>query len=108
MSILMYLCQNFGCGVTLLNRSFRSGFTAIKDQPRVGEVLPGCGPQSSVAPFNIPISFWSRAMQSARGGGFSVRPALAFFLSGQLVLHHSRQIPETIALYCTPRKYLGR
>jgi hypothetical protein len=46
------------------------GFTAISDHPRGGEVLTGCGPQSGTAPVRIPISFRSRAMQSARSKQF--------------------------------------
>jgi hypothetical protein len=34
-------------------------FTAITDHPRVGEVLPGHGSQSSASPVNIPVSFLS-------------------------------------------------
>jgi hypothetical protein len=37
------------------------------DQLKAGEFLPGCGPQSGAAAVRIPISFWSQAVQSARG-----------------------------------------
>jgi hypothetical protein len=61
-----------------------------------GEVSQGCGPQSSAAPVNIPVSFWSWAAQSSWGGGFSVGPALLLFLSEQLEPHRSWQIPKTV------------
>jgi hypothetical protein len=58
MYILMYFCQKSGCGTTLTIPPL--GFTAITDHPRAGEVLPGCGPQSHVAPVSIPVRIQSR------------------------------------------------
>ncbi len=46
-----------------------------------------------------------RATQSAEGGRFLVGSALQLFLSGLIVPHCSGQIPETVALYYSPRKY---
>jgi hypothetical protein len=92
----MYFRQKFGCGATLLTPSLLLSFAAITDHLRVGEVPPGRGPQFSAAPVNIPIGFWSQAVQSAGGSG----PSL--FLSGQLAPHHSGQITKTIALFDTP------
>jgi hypothetical protein len=51
-------------------------FTAITDHLMAGEVPPGWGPQSGVAPVNIPISFRSRAVQSPGGDRYSVGPGL--------------------------------
>jgi hypothetical protein len=104
MYILMYFCQRSGGGSTLL-----LSFTAITDHPSAGEVPPGYGPQSNAVPVRIPIIFWSLASQSAGGGRFPVWPALPpLFLSGQLALHSSRHISETVALYYTLSKYGGR
>ncbi len=59
--ILTYFCQKSGQGATLLT-PLPLDFAAITDNPRVGEVPPGCGSQSCMAPVRIPISFWSWAM----------------------------------------------
>jgi hypothetical protein len=92
MYILTYFHQKPGCGATLSNLPILLSFTAV--YLRVREVLPGCSLQSSVARVRIPISFRSRAMQSAEVGGFPVGPALSLFLSWLLAPHHSVQIPE--------------
>ncbi len=55
----------------LLTPPLPLGCNAITDHARVGEVLPGCGPQLSLAPVRIPNSFWSQAEPSVRGGGGS-------------------------------------
>jgi hypothetical protein len=75
------------------------GFTANTDHPRAWEVQPGCGTQSGTGPVRTPISFWSRAVESAGGGGFAIRLDLSLFLSGLLAPHRSRQGPETGRLY---------
>ncbi len=108
-SILMY-CQKSGLSTTLQTPPppLLLSFTAITDPLGAGEVSLGCGPQSGVVPVNIPVSFWSWATLSSRGGGFSVAPALLLFLSGQLEPHRSWQIPETVLLYYTPSKYWGK
>ncbi len=43
-----------------------------------------------------------------RGWQVLSRACPLLFLSGQLALHRSRQIPKTVALYYTPSKYWGR
>ncbi len=75
---------------------------------RAAEVPLGCGPQSGAVPVSIPISFRSRAAYRARGCRFSVGSALSLFIIGQLVPHRSSQIPGTVALCDTLRKYQGR
>jgi hypothetical protein len=42
--------------------SLSAQFSAITDNPRAGEVLPGCGPQTGVVSVRIPISFRFWAM----------------------------------------------
>jgi hypothetical protein len=59
--------------------TLKASFTAITDNPRAGEVPPGWGQRSGATPVRIPISFWSQAMQSAWGGGFSVGPDQSLF-----------------------------
>ncbi len=78
------------------------GFTVISDHPRAGEVPNSCGMQSGGVPVRIPISFQSQAVQSAGGGGFSVRNTFLLFLSELMVPQHSSQSPETRALCYTP------
>jgi hypothetical protein len=82
------------------------GFTPITDNPRAGEVPPGCSTQTTAGPVNIPVSFWSWTVWNA-GDGISVGPALSLFVSEQLVLPHSGQVPKIIVLYYTPSKYTG-
>jgi hypothetical protein len=77
----MYFLKKSGRSATL-PPPFLLGFTAIADHQGVGEVLPGYGPQSSTAPFRIPISFLSRAAESEGSDGFSVVPPLSLFLNG--------------------------
>jgi hypothetical protein len=60
MSIFMYFCQKSCCTTTVLTPTLLLGFTVFSDNPMVGEVRLGDGPQSGVAPVRIPISFWSR------------------------------------------------
>jgi hypothetical protein len=71
----------------------------LQTSPRAGEVQPGCGSQSDAVPVRIPIGFWSRALESEGGGGFTVGPSLSLFLSGLLALHRSEQVHETRRLY---------
>jgi hypothetical protein len=66
---LMDFCQKSGFGATLPTLPLPLGFTAITDPPRVGEVRPGCGPQSGMAPVRIPIGFWSQAVENVRVAG---------------------------------------
>ncbi len=74
-------------------------FTAYTDHSRAGEVWLGCGPQSSPAPFRIPISFRFRPVKSAGGSGFAFGPDLLLFLSGLLPPHRSGWVPNTSRLY---------
>jgi hypothetical protein len=62
----------------------------------------GCGLQSGAAQSEFQSVF--STIQSAGGDRFSVKSALSLFLSGLIVPHRSRQIPETVALYYTPNK----
>jgi hypothetical protein len=62
----------------------------------------GCGLQSGAA--QSEFQSVSSTVQSAGGDRFSVKSALSLFLSGLIVPHRSRQIPETVALYYTPNK----
>jgi hypothetical protein len=101
---LMYFRQKSARGATLPTTPLPVDFTAITDHPKAREVPPGCGLQSSGVPVRIPVSFWSQSYAECRGGGFSVWPALSIFLSGQLVLHTSGQIPEIEVLYNTHSK----
>jgi hypothetical protein len=74
--------------------------TPAQDKPRHAVV---CSP-----PFNIPVSFLSRAAKSAGEVAFSLRPALSVFLSVLMLPHYSGQISETAVLYYTPVKYWER
>jgi hypothetical protein len=45
--ILAYFCQRSGRGTTLLTPTFPLSFTAVTDYLKAGEVLPGCGRDTS-------------------------------------------------------------
>jgi hypothetical protein len=86
--VLTYIWSNFckksGRGATLPSAHpspLPLGFIATTDHSRGQEVPAGCGPQSGAVPVSIPVSFRSRAIQSAE---FSVESALSLFLSGPL------------------------
>jgi hypothetical protein len=49
MYFLTCFCQKSGCGATLLTSPFCSVLLLTQTHPRVGEVLPGFGPQSNAA-----------------------------------------------------------
>jgi hypothetical protein len=83
-------------------------FTAISDHPRAGEDRAGYGLQSGAAPVRIPISFRSRAIQSAGHIRFSVRSTLLLFLNRLIAAELFWENSQTVALYYTPSKYQGR
>jgi hypothetical protein len=97
---LTYFCQRSGCSTSLPTPPppLPLGVTAITDHPRVGEVLPGRGLQSGIAPVIIP-SVSGPGCGECGGGGFTGRPGLSFFLSGPLAPHWSGDVPETGRLY---------
>jgi hypothetical protein len=61
MSILTFFHQKSGRGDILPTPPLLLSFTVFTDHPRVGEVLPGRGPQYGATPVNIPVSFRSWA-----------------------------------------------
>jgi hypothetical protein len=71
--------------MSLLTPLFLLGFTAIIDHLRTGEVLLGCGPQSSAAQSTLQsVSSW--AAQSAGGSGFTVGATLSKWTAGAALL----------------------
>jgi hypothetical protein len=79
-SILMFFCQKSGREDTLPIPPLPLSFTVNTDHLMAGEVPPGCGPQSGVAPVNIPISFRSRAAYIAGVAGSQSGPLSLSFL----------------------------
>jgi hypothetical protein len=74
--VFSFLCVN--------KHYIKKSFTASTDHPRAGEVRPGRGRQSGLAPVIIQIGFWARVVES----------------EGPLTLHRSGHVPET-GLYST-------
>jgi hypothetical protein len=72
-----------------------TGFTVITIHPSAGEVPPGWGPQCGAASVNIPISFWSWAVQSVRGRRVLSQAGLSLFPSVVMMPHHTGLILKT-------------